>query len=184
MQQRSWNVISSRCSYWMRVISIFFAFFLYTGTVYCVFDVSNRDPLIPTAIRLQKVCWIHIQKASSWIGDFLYMLFCPHTPKERNRSGNERDGFLFDQVSSHRSKNITCRIEFCPKNSFGFHMPYAPSEMRGHALVIFRQPLDRIISAYLFREGMMIPVQVLASHSIPNAYLFRATTIIVTLYKL
>ena len=47
------------------------------------------------------------------------------------------------------------RIQIYP-SAYGFHEPYKESN-KGAVVTLFRKPADRLISAFLFQEGMMFP---------------------------
>jgi hypothetical protein len=40
---------------------------------------------------------------------------------------------------------------------YGHHVPYDPEFWKGATVTIFRQPINRLISAFLFADGVMIP---------------------------
>lgn len=49
-------------------------------------------------------------------------------------------------------------LDLIPKR-FGFHVPYSRDypEMNHTVLTMFREPRDRLVSAFLFNEGIMLP---------------------------
>ena len=63
--------------------------------------------------------------------------------------------FIYDLLFQGKIQ-ATCNVEFCPE-TFGFHNPYNESQMKGAVVAIFRHPMNRIISAYLYNNEMMIP---------------------------
>ena len=113
---------------------------------------------IPPAKKIEKVCWIHVQKASSWIGDYLVLQNCPniaHAYREYRRTNKGDKSFIYDLMFQGKIKS-ECSITFCP-DTFGFHNPYDEHKMKGYVVAIFRHPMNRIISAYLYNNEMMIP---------------------------
>ena len=116
------------------------------------------DEGAPPPKNLSKICWIHVQKASSWIGDYIVIQRCPDLLKSykayRHRNKGDKS-FIYDLLFKGKL-TANCNVEFCPPN-FGFHHPYNATLMKGHVVAIFRHPVNRIISAYLYNNEMMIP---------------------------
>lgn len=112
----------------------------------------------PPKRDLKKICWLHVQKTSSWIGDFLFMSRCKNMYDQwMSLTKHQRKHTAYDLVLMGVLKNVQCNVEFCPMKNFGFHNAYNASDMRGHVVSIFRDPLKRMVSAYIF-TGMMVPL--------------------------
>lgn len=107
--------------------------------------------------RLQRVNWMHIPKTSSWIGDFLFMYACPHMRPEFDATNNEE--FFYELVKENVSHVSKCETKIVPgiDGGFGWHDPYVASISNGSTVALFRKPRNRLISAFLFEGGMMIP---------------------------
>ena len=124
-------------------------------------NLDNKNPGSPSKIDVKKICWLHIEKTSSWIGDFLHSSRCDNLytqwsllPAERK----ERKGTMYDLLLKNTYfVNITCNVEFCPKLGYGWHYPYNAKEGRWAYISTFRDPLKRIVSAYLFSSFLFSP---------------------------
>jgi hypothetical protein len=125
----------------------------------CFHALSDpADEKVPPPKNVSKICWIHVQKASSWIGDYIVIQHCPDILKSYEAYRLEHPNvksFIYDLLIK-RKISADCNAKLCPKR-FGFHIPYNETLMKGHVVAIFRHPMSRIISAYLFRNEMMIP---------------------------
>ena len=114
---------------------------------------------VPPPKTLEKICWIHVQKASSWIGDYLVLQNCPdiaHSFKAYRRKNKDDRSFIYDLLFQGKIQSY-CKVKFCPE-TFGFHNPYDVEKMgKGTVVALFRHPMNRIISAYLYNNEMMIP---------------------------
>ncbi len=130
---------------------------LSTSATIAAAGASSLDG-IPPPKTIDKVCWIHVQKASSWIGDYLVLQNCPHVAqayREYRRTNKMDKSFIYDLMFQGKIKS-ECKVQFCP-DTFGFHNPYEEKKMKGYVVAIFRHPMNRIISAYLYNNEMMIP---------------------------
>jgi hypothetical protein len=112
---------------------------------------------LPTGERLKAVSWLHIPKTSSWIGDFLFLYACPHMRPEYEANGNEE--FLFEIMKSNQTSVDRCKTKVLGgrDGAFGWHSPYVAEYSHGSTVALFRKPKARLISAFLFEGGMMIP---------------------------
>lgn len=110
------------------------------------------------------VSWMHIQKTSGWIGDFLLQKYCtnnstrglPGVARRRDSRGLQRKDKY--KVKIHEQIEHNCAVNLLPESSFGFHFPNNGELLQpGTILTMFRRPVDRLISAYLFdpRGGML-----------------------------
>lgn len=123
--------------------------------------------------------WMHIQKTSSWLNNFLVVWACPNFCRdyllENDLAADTSDIekpviYDFQTILKKREINsmevmtvfMKCSISF--KNyaltkfgwsQFGFHWPMNHESMKGNTITLFRKPLSRIISAFLF--DMMLP---------------------------
>lgn len=89
-----------------------------------------------------KICWIHIEKTSSWIGDMLVKIHCPQVWESKKL----KDGFAFDIVNW---RNMSCDAEFCPE-AFGYHDGYHRKMKPSRIVTMLRDPINRTISGYTF----------------------------------
>ena len=109
------------------------------------------------------VFWMHIQKTSSWLGDTIAVWACPHILGAFDQAAE-------DKVSVYSTEDFRTTVDLCKVKLFdsydvrwgryGYHVPYIPRQfprMKHSTVSVFRQPVDRLISAFLFRTGIMIP---------------------------
>ena len=117
------------------------------------------------------VSWMHIQKTSGWIGDFLLKKYCTSNSTKdmegTGRTGRFRRRILSGRgtedskklhVKIHENIQHRCEVNLLPEYSFGFHFPNNGNLIRpGTILTMFRKPVDRLISAFLYdpRGGML-----------------------------
>jgi hypothetical protein len=107
--------------------------------------------------KLAGVKWMHIPKASSWLGDFLLLYACPHLrPHYDSMQGRV---FFYDNINADPTLLNDCEVEIVKQvKEYGWHDPYMPSIANGTTVALFREPSDRIVSSFLFgTNGMMIP---------------------------
>lgn len=106
-------------------------------------------------LPLKSIKWMHIQKTSSWIGDFLLMYACPHLRPDYDSMQDQV--FFYDKVRANESLLQGCevKIERGLDGSFGWHDPFNPSFGNGSIVSVFRRPEFRLISSFTF--NMMIP---------------------------
>ena len=103
------------------------------------------------------ISWMHIQKTSSWLGQFIldrYCIISNHTNNTNTNNINIQLPYNVTESSIHYS----CSIETYPQ--FGYHYPYnlQNNKIRNHTiLTLFRKPINRLISAFLFDKGGMLP---------------------------
>jgi len=114
-------------------------------------DANEKTPL-----SLKSIKWMHIQKTSSWIGDFLLLYACPHLRPAYDQMNDQV--FFYDQVRTHPEMLTECEVQVTRgyDGAFGWHDPYLPTHVgNGTTISIFRKPEYRLISSFLF--NMMIP---------------------------
>lgn len=106
---------------------------------------------------LSGVNWMHIPKTSSWMGDFLFMYACPNMAAEFEKEENNQ--FLYEQLKNDVSKVAKCdaKILLGRDGGYGWHDPFVPELTNGSTVALFRKPRNRLVSAFLFGSGMMIP---------------------------
>lgn len=108
------------------------------------------------ALPLKSIKWMHIQKTSSWIGDFLLLYACPHLRPVYDQMSDQI--FFYDQVRAHPDMLTECEVQVTHGHDgdFGWHDPYIPTQVgNGTTVSVFRKPEYRLISSFLF--NMMIP---------------------------
>jgi hypothetical protein len=128
-------------------------------------DSSRGD----RATQPQDLCWMHIQKTSSWLGDLIHKAQCPQLASYRTNYVVKTYFYSWVKIVPEVLTFHNCTLLKCPSYRFGFHEPY-PVKFRdtppdqniplydSMMATIFRDPLSRVISAFNFRrEGLMIP---------------------------
>lgn len=106
---------------------------------------------------LSRVNWMHIPKTSSWLGDFLFMYACPHMAADFEAYGNQE--FMYEELKNNVESVAKCatKITLGRDGGFGWHDPFIPELTNGSSVALFRKPRNRLVSAFLFEKGMMIP---------------------------
>lgn len=132
---------------------------------------------------VKEIFWIHIQKTSSWFGEFLVMWACPKIGQlyesrkfAWDHNTTVREYAYTQQIFTNTNLwngSMLCRddIALLPgRYGFGFHAPYRSFyhaygtnekvPINGSAAALFRRPLHRIISAYTmdFDRCPMLPL--------------------------
>jgi hypothetical protein len=129
---------------------------------------------------LKSIFWMHIQKTSSWLGDFLIVWACPefcrhelhHRAQHKHQATGNNHSLeiepFYSKVDKHfkikkndndmilKSSLMNCSVNFKSYHQgYGWHVPYKNKEMKNTVVTLFRKPSSRIISAYLF--NIMLP---------------------------
>ncbi len=112
----------------------------------CLFLLSVGSQILCSTISY--VNWMHIQKTSSWMGDFLLLAYC-HNISELYHNISTHS-FLYDSAKYGILFKYNCSIF---NKQYGFHLPYGKSAMNETTVSLFRKPIKRLISAYLFNDG-------------------------------
>lgn len=133
------------------------------ATVVAQVQVGNFVPPRYDLLPSNFVFWMHIQKTSSWLGDTIAVWACPHVL-------GAFDQAVQDEISVYSTEEFRTTIGLCKIKLFdtydkrfgryGYHVPYLPRQfprMKYSTVSVFRRPIDRLISAFLFRGGVMIP---------------------------
>lgn len=149
----------------MRVLHFIFWYLLLPGVV----SSCTASDHAQTSF-LKDITWMHIQKTSSWLGDFLLLWACPALTSSYNNhitsgSGQRNRVFFYDKMVPQIKAGLTstCPVHIHTGDShcnYGFHEPYRTkyAPVLNHTLItVFRKPEERLISAFLF-NGMMIPL--------------------------
>lgn len=145
-------------------------------------DVSDLKDPRHYRPHLKDIFWLHIEKTSSWIDNLLAVWACPDAAKmifSYNNITVENDELPYrfnywsefdiyiqkefgiggegeDVSMLTKSFHLNCSANFLTFGSgFGYHMPYHDRNMKGKIVSMFRKPIDRIISAFLF--SLMLP---------------------------
>jgi hypothetical protein len=141
-------------------------------------------PCIDVKTHLPKrvLFWMHIQKTSSWLNNFLAVWDCPDfcrdfliennlLPSDVEEGGHEKD-IVYDfhpiikkrKIKSMEAMSVFMKCSVGFRNyvatnfgwsQFGFHWPMTDQRMMGNTITLFRKPMSRIISAFLF--DIMLP---------------------------
>ena len=135
-------------------MTVFFLLCLYL-VVYLVICCGYELPKVGK--RMKSVDWLHFPKSSSWLGDFLFMYACPHMQRDFDLTNNEE--FFFETAKENASYVDKCLTKILPgrDGGFGWHSPYVAQYSNGSTVALFRKPRNRLVSAFLFEGGMMIP---------------------------
>jgi hypothetical protein len=121
------------------------------------FLLSSWVPLVFPAPPTT-VFWLHIQKTSSWMGNFLLFWGCA--------SLREKDSGVIPHAAMYGSiakklDSIQCEVNFdVGQFQFGYHVPHQP-KVNVSAITLLRNPASRTISSYLHGTGIhqiMFPV--------------------------
>lgn len=130
--------------------------------------------LVSADFNLPILSWMHIQKTSGWIGAYLLKKYCinnsthtlpgvgrrqlRHDTTGRSKRNKKRQNHQL--VKQHEGVEHSCAVNLLPEIAFGYHFPNNGKLLqRGTILTMFRNPLDRLISAYLFDpKGGMLPM--------------------------
>lgn len=111
--------------------------------------------------NIYNLSWMHIQKTSSWIGDYLIKKYCIPYIKYINNTNNYNNNDFNEYIINfqYEKNNYKCKLNFIPKYDFGFHYPNSGRKLiKGKIITMFRNPMNRIISAFLFdKRGGMLP---------------------------
>lgn len=134
---------------------------------------------VPSHMPKRTLFWMHIQKTSSWLNNFLVVWACPtfcrDYLKENNlhpEDWNSDKPIFYDfdaiikrrHIESMEAMTVFMKCSMAFKNfattrfgwsQFGFHWPMVHESMKGNTITLFRKPMSRVISAYLF--DMMLP---------------------------
>lgn len=101
------------------------------------------------------ICWTHIPKTSSWIGDMLYRMHCPGV-LTRLQAKIDKSNKNYYRVMVHDKWawwNLGCEFKFCPC-LFGYHEPYYVKAMaKARSVLMLRDSYERVISQYLFGDN-------------------------------
>ena len=124
--------------------------------------LCGSSPYVPN----KGYSWLHIEKTSSWIGDFLLTWACPTLiPMFESYNTGHQAHYFYDEFNqnhllANQSVMEKCRVKIIVTDdqwSYGFHQPYKPAQSNGSVVTLLRDPIDRLISAALFNDGWMFP---------------------------
>jgi hypothetical protein len=129
--------------------------------------------LSSSTFPLMAVKWMHIPKASSWLGDFIILYSCPKL--RASYDNHEFGNFFYDVVKDkpHILKACSTNVLHSQSHSFGWHDPYLSSLSNGSTVALFRNPSNRVISAFLFGD-IMLPSGHIYSHNATLKDIVRA----------
>jgi hypothetical protein len=124
----------------------------------------EQNDNVNAKVTKRKITWMHIQKTSSWLGDFVLLWACPSLLssyedliKEKHSIHGHGDIFFYDKYLNLRDLKTDCKAELVPiKEYYSFHDPYIPSEKLSNSIIItmVRNPMERLLSGFLFRDGL------------------------------
>lgn len=116
---------------------------------------------VPERRHLKVVFWMHIQKTSSWMGNFLLLWGCSSL-REIYEMAFKRNSMLYAALSD-RLGSFDCETSYVTGGfGIGYHVPYNLQKIpNGTVITLFRRPADRIISMFLHGKGIhqiMFPI--------------------------
>lgn len=124
---------------------------------------------------VKNIFWLHIQKCGTSLFNTLWLHFCPDVLDKNPKLGDKTDLIEYDLIKDYPMK------EWCPSDIMfynyprvGFHWPYkkihwgikkgqrkdgkGPQQEEFHSFAMFRDPMERLKSAFSFRETTMMDV--------------------------
>lgn len=115
----------------------------------CYGGVDTLEPAV-----LNQVFWMHIQKTSSWLGNFLLLWGCSSVRnKQQKQHKSLSDSMLYSGIARDMSV-LNCEVPFYTGDfGFGYHVPFSSQHNRT-AITLFRNPYNRVISSFLFGKGI------------------------------
>lgn len=125
--------------------------------------VVPPQPVQPPSATLGTVFWMHIQKTSSWFGDYLLLWGCPSlaSSEEASQSSSSSHILLYSRVSAKDLRKLKCSVSFFTgSHGYGYHVPFS-SPVNRSTVTLLRDPYDRMISSFLHGKGvhqMMFPI--------------------------
>lgn len=100
---------------------------------------------------LGNVFWMHIQKTSSWLGNFLLLWGCGSVRLQT--SAFISNPMLYSAVAK-KLLSMKCETTYYTgKFNFGYHVPH-PLHMNGSTVTLFRNPYTRVVSSFLYGKGV------------------------------
>mmetsp|Transcript_6584 Transcript_6584/g.6816 ORF Transcript_6584/g.6816 Transcript_6584/m.6816 type:complete len:230 (+) Transcript_6584:170-859(+) len=124
----------------------------------------NQSIPVPLPTSLGAIFWLHIQKAGTSFGMTVFLFACPKVmdiiDMEEYRGKSIWEGKFTDYSAYQLMQRNECRIPLLMgmENNLGWHTPYNNPSQWNHTIVaLFRHPISRIISAFMFNDGVMIP---------------------------
>lgn len=116
------------------------------------FHAGATDP--PSQRTLQNVFWMHVQKTSSWLGNFLLLWGCSTVRNEqRLKNRLEADQMLYSGIAKNMTA-LRCETSFFTGAfGFGYHVPFTALHNTS-TITLFRNPYNRVISSFLYGKGI------------------------------
>jgi hypothetical protein len=104
--------------------------------------------------------WMHIQKTSSWLGNFVLLWSCSQLRK--SYPTKESTKHLSYAAVAKSIGDLRCEYGVYSEHSrsYGFHIPVRDN-WNGSTVTVFRNPYMRVVSAFLFGNGdenIMLPI--------------------------
>lgn len=117
---------------------------------FMVFAQATLPDSVASTHQLQTAFWMHIQKTSSWLGNFLLLWGCSLV---RGLSASSKQHMLYAHLARNLSR-LQCEIPFYTGDfGFGYHVPLNVNLNRT-AITLYRNPYDRVISSFMFGKGV------------------------------
>jgi hypothetical protein len=111
------------------------------------------------ATPVKNIFWLHIEKTGTSLFNTIYLHFCPHILLQRPEATNTSSKALTDRFLT----TTFPAAEWCSDKKFynwprvGFHHPYVHRNESFISFTMFRDPINRLKSAYSFRGGGGVP---------------------------
>jgi hypothetical protein len=133
---------------------------------------SIRPKHVGEAGRLQveNVFWLHIQKCGTSLFNTLWLHFCPKILDKNPKLAKRTDLIEYDLIKDFPIKEWCADKTFYNYPRVGFHWPWKPThwgiqkrsgppqEEEFHSFAMFRNSVQRVKSAFSFRETTMAAV--------------------------
>lgn len=117
-------------------------------TLACI--VCMKLIVVTQATQLNTAFWMHIQKTSSWLGNFLLLWGCGSV---RDLPAQKKKNMLYSHLARNLSR-LQCEIPFYTGDfGYGYHVPLNVN-LNSTAITLFRNPYDRVISSFMYGKGV------------------------------
>ena len=136
---------------------IFVTFLLLAG--FCLAQHSSQNEPFDT------VFWMHIQKTSSWLGNFLLLWGCSTIREDSQKFALFTADSMMHTTISTKIPELKCEKHYYTgKFGYGYHIPY-PTNMNHTTITLVRNPYNRVISAFMYGKGIH---QIMFPKGFPN----------------
>lgn len=132
----------------MKIVSIALVSTLLGAVLATYSNANNSKAILPVTF------WMHIQKTSSWLGNFLLLWGCSSIRKDKQIVAKfSADPMVYGILSKNLQK-VPCETTFhTGAFEYGYHVPYGVEQNKS-TVTLFRNPYNRLISAFLYGKGV------------------------------